>query len=96
MSDVAMVPESRCLACGYRMNAVGSAQAGVEARPEPGDVAVCIACGAVMKLDDHLRLRGMSEPEMDALVGDKAWMDEIARMVGRVHFVTQVAKHQRG
>lgn len=90
--DVVRVPESRCLNCGALMNALGTGDRHVEAKPEPGDVSVCIRCGAVMKLDGELRLRGMTNEEMDELTADRAWMDQIAKMVQKIHFV----KHMQG
>jgi hypothetical protein len=89
--DHIRVPESRCLNCGARMDGLGTGDRDVEAKPEPGDVAVCIKCGAVMKLDENLRLRGMTEAEMDELTADRAWMDEVARMVRAIHFVKHMA-----
>lgn len=90
--DVALVPESRCLNCGHAMNAVGTADLNDIALPSPGDVTVCIRCGAVMMLDENLRLRGMSDAEMDELVADTEWMGQIAKMVRAIHFV----KHMEG
>jgi hypothetical protein len=90
--DRLRVPESRCLNCHALMNSLGTGRRDVEASPSPGDVAVCIECGCVMKLDDRLRLRGMSEEEMDELTADREWMDRIASMVGKIHFL----KHVRG
>ena len=46
-----------------------------------------LRCGAVMKLGPDLGLAGFTDAEMDALVQDHEWMDQIARMVQRVHFV---------
>jgi hypothetical protein len=88
--DIARVPESVCLNCGAPLNMVGTGDANVEAKPEPGDVTVCIKCGGVMKLDENLRLRGMSDREMDELVADREWMDQVARMVQRVYFVKRL------
>lgn len=84
------VSESRCLSCGAHLDALGTGNRAVEAKPEPGDAAVCIKCGAVMMLDEQLRLRGMTQEEMDELKANRAWMNEIARMVHRVHFVKHI------
>lgn len=88
--DVVRVPESRCLNCNAVQDALGTGDERIEARPEPGDVVVCIKCGAVMRLDDKLRLRGMTEAEMDELVADRQWMDAVARMVQKIHFMKHV------
>jgi hypothetical protein len=74
------------------MNTLGTGRPHVEARPSPGDAAVCINCGGVMMLDDQLRPRGMSDEEMDELAADREFMDQIARIVRKVHFL----KHVRG
>ena len=92
VSGKGKVPESRCLNCGHLMNTVATDRAGVEAKPEPGDNAVCLKCGAVMKLDENLRVRGMTDAEMDELVADHETMDEVARMVQKIHFL----KHRDG
>jgi hypothetical protein len=88
--DIIRVPESACLNCGHLLNALGTGDLNVEAKPEPGDVTVCIKCGAVMKLDQDLRPRGMSDQEMDELVADREWMDEVARVVQTVHFIRAI------
>ena len=87
MSDWVHAPENHCLRCGHKMNALGTAEQGVEAKPEPGSLAVCIHCGAVMMLDEHLRLRGMSDAEMDQITADPELMDSLARMVRKVHLL---------
>lgn len=90
--DVVRVPESRCLNCDALMSALGTGYREVEAKPNPGDNVVCIKCGAVMKLDPQLRLRGMTDEEMDELTADRACMDDIAKMVKKIFFV----KHMIG
>jgi hypothetical protein len=85
--DRVRVTESKCLNCGKLMDALGTGDRNIEAKPEPDDIAICIKCGAVMKLDDSLRLRGMTKSEMDELVADKEWMNQIARIVRGIHFI---------
>ena len=92
MSDVARVPESRCLDCGALMNRVGTADRDMKADPHPGDIAICIRCGAVMMLDNHLRLRGMTDEEMNQLFANHELMLDIAGKVHRIHFI----KHSTG
>jgi len=89
--DVVRVPASRCLNCKAVMNALGTADRTVEASPSPGDIALCVKCGAVMKLDEKLRLRGMSDDEMDELTADHEWMDQIAHMVQKIHFPRHIS-----
>jgi hypothetical protein len=89
--DRVRMPVSRCLNCKAVMNALGTGDRRVAAEPSPGDIALCIKCGAVMKLDDQLRLRGMSDEEMDELTRDREWMDQIARMVQKIQFLKHVS-----
>jgi Zn ribbon nucleic-acid-binding protein len=88
---VRKTPLSHCLQCGYKLNA-GSSVEQPGLLPGPGDVVVCMKCGAVMKYADDMTVRGMSDAEMDELINDKEWMDAIARVVQRVHFI----KHASG
>lgn len=90
--DVARTPECNCLNCGKLLSALGTGDPTVEAKPEPGDVTVCLRCGAVMKLADDLRVRGMTDAEMDELIADKEWMNHVARMVKAIQFM----KHMKG
>lgn len=90
--DVALVKESHCLRCNARLNALGTGNRLVEAKPEPGDITVCIQCGAVMKLDFQLQPRGFTESEMWELIHDRAWMNYVASLVKTVHFM----KHEIG
>jgi len=91
MHDSVRIPETRCLNCGHLLNALGTGDVTVEAQPKPGDAIVCIKCGAVMLVGNNLTLRGMTDAEMDALVSDREWMDEVARMVQKVHFVRHIS-----
>jgi Zn ribbon nucleic-acid-binding protein len=89
--DVRKIPQSHCLQCGYKVDASASTD-GSKALPAPGDIVVCMKCGAVMKHADDMSLRGMSDQEMDELTADTEFMDEIARAVQKVHFV----RHAQG
>lgn len=81
--SVTIVKESKCLACGRKVNAVGNPED--LTRPVPGSLIVCMKCGAVMMLADDLTLRGMTDAEMDELMGDRETMDDLARLVKKVH-----------
>lgn len=84
--DYRPIPECNCLKCGKKMNASGSTD-GSPHLPEPGDLVLCIKCGAVMKHADDMTLRGMTEQEMDELVADTETMDELAKNVQRIHIM---------
>jgi hypothetical protein len=79
-------PLCSCLACGHRLNA-GAAPDDSGALPGPNDLTVCLQCGAVMKYAADMTLRGMSDEEMDELTNDADWMNEVARLVKRVHLI---------
>lgn len=85
-SDYRYIPECNCLQCGHKMNASGSAD-GAPHLPEPGDLVLCIRCGAVMMHADDMTVRGMTDEEMDELVADKETMDELAKNVKRIHLM---------
>lgn len=86
--DVVRTKECNCLNCGAKLDALGTADRTVEAKPEPGNLAVCIKCGAVMMLAEDLTLRGMTSQEMDDVTADHEFMNELATMVRKVHFVS--------
>lgn len=85
--DIARTPECVCLNCGKVFDALGTGDLNVAADPQPGDVTVCIRCGAVMKIGDNLRVRGMTDAEMDELQADTEWMNQVARLVKTIHFM---------
>jgi hypothetical protein len=86
-------PECRCLGCGKRLDAVGPvAPDGSDAndRPSPGDVTVCLRCGAVMMLAEDLTVRGMTEAEMDLLCNDKGYMNFLAGVVRNIRMIPKM------
>jgi hypothetical protein len=85
--DVVRTPESRCLECHARLDALGTADPNVPAQPSPGDLTVCITSGAVMMLADNLTPRGMTDEEIAELTADRETMDDLARLVRRVHLL---------
>ncbi len=83
--EVIRVPETACLECGHKLDAIGTA-GGAMRTPRPGEAVVCIQCGAAMTFEDG-RLRGFTDEEMEDLLADPHAMDDLARMVHRVHLV---------
>ena len=81
LPEVERISESRCAGCGTRLNAVCTANPGEAAMAAAGDVTVCTRCGALMKLDDDLRPRALTDAEAEELMADRGWMEEMARMV---------------
>lgn len=84
--DIRKLPECHCLQCGHKMNASGSVDGSLDL-PEPGDLVLCLKCGAVMKHADDMSVRGMTEQEMDELIADTETMDELAKNVQRIHIM---------
>lgn len=84
--NIAKIPESLCLKCGYRLNASATAD-GSQGLPDPGDLMVCLKCGAVMVHADDLSPRGMTDEEMDQLQSDTEAMNELAKAVKNVYLV---------
>lgn len=65
-----IVPPSKCTACGYLCDAA-TCPRDDNAKPNPGDVTVCINCGHLMAFDDNLTLRNLTEAEMIEVAGNK-------------------------
>lgn len=86
-SDIARVPESRCLGCGALLNMLGTANPDVPAEPEPGSLTACIRCGAVMILDDSLGLRGLTEQEIREVASSVETMESLAHIVKGIRFI---------
>ena len=71
--------------CGHALNALGTLGDAIWP-PNPGDPVVCIRCGAACTFEDG-KLRGFTDKEMEDLLADAEAMDDLARMVQRVHFL---------
>ena len=85
-------PQSKCLQCGYLMNAAGSTDGRPIEPPEPGNLAVCLRCGAVMMYADDLTVRGMTVEEMDDLTNDREAMNGLARLVKRIQLIPKIGR----
>jgi hypothetical protein len=80
LPEVGRITEGRCAGCGTRLNAVCTAN-GEAAMAAAGDLTVCTRCGALMRLDDDLRPRALTDAEAEELMADRDRMEEMARMV---------------
>lgn len=58
------VPQSKCPMCGHVFNLASGFG---DAKPEPGDLSVCIKCACVLRFDDTLQLVDLSTQELEAL-----------------------------
>jgi len=85
---ITRTPESRCLNCGKKLDALGGID--TDDAPEPGNLVLCIACGAVMMIADDLTPRGMTREEMDDLCNDAETMNYLARQVRKIHMLPKL------
>ena len=85
---ITRMPESRCLNCGHKFNAAGSIDA--DQAPEPGNICLCIKCGAVMLYAEDLTVRGMTREEMDDLSNDAEAMNFLARQVRKIYMLPKL------
>lgn len=85
--DVKRTKRSACLVCGYVVNALGTGDPNVEARPKPGDVTICMKCGAVMMLANDLTVRPMTEAEAAEITMDHAYMEHLRKVVKTIHLL---------
>lgn len=73
--------EYRCLNCQNIMNAFAT-QDPTGGRPLAGDVAVCLKCLCVMKVNDQENgLRGMSQEEWEIIVNDRGFMQLMGQLI---------------
>jgi hypothetical protein len=63
------VPESKCLACGEKLNAATDATLFADTEPTPGCLTICIHCGHLMAFDDDLKFRPLTDAEMQEAAG---------------------------
>ena len=80
-------PLNKCLDCGCKISAASTPDGRAGPPPTEGDLTVCIKCGAVMMLDRDLKVRGMTDAEIEELTSNRATMDELARMVRCIHLI---------
>ena len=85
---ITRTPECHCLNCGHKFDAAGAINA--EDAPEPGNICLCIECGAVMMYAEDLTVRGMTREEMDAICNDAETMNFLARQVQKIHMLPKL------
>lgn len=81
------VQASRCLRC-QRIND-GASNPYSTQRPKEGDVSVCIYCSAVMCFTSSGAVRPFKAAEMERMLADKRFMQELKRVVGVIQFVME-------
>lgn len=66
-ADGNILPTSKCPECHYEMDAgtVCDEKAEKNTRPKPGDVSVCIKCGAIMEYSGDMMLKALDLDLLD-------------------------------
>jgi hypothetical protein len=75
-------PKSRCLICGYRLDAATGL--GHDEGPRPGSIIMCFRCGAIMKMDDDLKVRAMTEEEAAKIHANPQLMEFLDRVTQKI------------
>ena len=63
--ETSRVPVSRCPDCGYAMDAASPVSGNADEEPRPGDLSVCLDCGAVLVFTNELGMRVATLREMN-------------------------------
>jgi hypothetical protein len=64
------IGEQRCAKCGYKMDQASDAFG--EDKPKPGDLSVCLNCGAIAVFGENLQLREPTPEEKLKIAGDES------------------------
>lgn len=60
------MPPSNCPHCGLNMDCASSTD-GVHAKPEEGDLSVCIGCATPLTFDSNLMLKALTNEQINQL-----------------------------
>lgn len=88
--------EFHCLNCRAEMNTFASLGGIDYSTPGPaaGDLAICLQCGGVMKLDNN-GLRPMSKEEWDEITADKNFMRVARQLVAEAVAISRAMRRAR-
>ena len=64
--NITRTPGVNCVVCKTYMDATAPSD-GRDSRPGPGDVTICLKCGAFMVFTDDMSVRGISHSEFVTL-----------------------------
>lgn len=84
-------PECRCLSCGHKFNSAASA--GKKGYPTPGDLTMCLNCGAVMIFADDLTVRAMTHQETDELLADTETLNQLKGAAAIIKLIPTLPTH---
>jgi len=59
--------ESNCPQCNYFMDASTSIDGDENVKPSPGDISLCIKCGAMLDFDDDMKLQFLRQEKFEEL-----------------------------
>jgi len=69
MKRLGAMPICHCLDCGKELDRV-THPTDPAARPEPGDISICLSCGHVMAFAEDFTVRALTGKEMVEIAGD--------------------------
>ena len=78
-------PKSPCPICGYVMDAATMVNG--SAGPKPGDVSICMRCGAVNLFGEDLTIRAPTADEKTAIMASENW-----RLIQRTVFLVRTKR----
>jgi hypothetical protein len=81
---------SKCLNCGKVLDAATCTDR--ESAPTPGSLSVCAYCSAVSMFDENLKLRPLTEAEVEEIFADPELAALLYRST-RVVLLIKAAKH---
>ena len=77
------VPECSCPFCGHRLDSAMAADpANPDAKPDPGDVTICISCAQILVFTDDLTLRASMPGEIE-MTPEVRRVQELVRRLDR-------------
>lgn len=85
--ETTRTPECQCLHCGCKLDSVTGADGN---RPRPGSITVCMRCSAVMKLDDELKPRGMTDAEVAEIVADPQMLEFLGKVCKTIQMMPKM------
>jgi hypothetical protein len=72
------IPKQKCLECGYLCDAASETERS-KRPPKPGDISLCLNCGAAMQFDRQYRFKKISRKEWRLIGEDDAAMQLIIK-----------------
>jgi len=80
---------SYCIDCKKIID--GASCVNEESKPSPGDITICLYCGAVMAFNDDLLLRSLTDDEKEFVKDDKT----MQKLLRKIHLNPLFAKNNK-